>query len=140
MLVPGSIAGTHSLRCNTKEQRSLLHRMTHIYIMTYKLHSTRLALHQSFSTNKHIAWSPSSSCATGEHVEDRLVTLIIVTHSSIKYLQQVKLQPKTFGQYFECIGKMSLFSGHKWRLIPTCIFGWWSLGSLQKSGHFAYLL
>jgi hypothetical protein len=38
----------------------------------YKAHSIELS---EFTTKSKIAWSPSSSCATGEHNVDRLVTL-----------------------------------------------------------------
>jgi hypothetical protein len=33
-----------------------------------------------FTTKSKLAWSPSSSCATGEHAADRLVTLSYLSY------------------------------------------------------------
>jgi hypothetical protein len=49
-----------------------------------------------------IAWSPSSSCATGEHAADRLVTLSYLSYR--QNLQHEMLQPQsvnTFELYWQ---------------------------------------
>jgi hypothetical protein len=49
-----------------------------------------------------IAWSPSSSCATGEHAADRLVTLSYLSYH--QNLQHETLQPQrvnTFELYLQ---------------------------------------
>jgi hypothetical protein len=49
-----------------------------------------------------IAWSPSSSCATGEHAADRLVTLSYLSYR--QNLQHETLQPQrvnTFELYWQ---------------------------------------
>jgi hypothetical protein len=56
----------------------------------YNSHSMKLS---EFTIKSEIAYSPSSSCATGEHAADRLVTLsfpLLV----IKNLQHETLQPQ----------------------------------------------
>jgi hypothetical protein len=68
----------------------------------YNLHSARPSQYQSLQQNSEVAWSPLSSCATGEHDEDRLVTLVYLTcHLN---LQHETLQPRrvnTFELYWQ---------------------------------------
>jgi hypothetical protein len=62
----------------------------------YNAHSIKL------STKSKIAWSPSSSCATGEHAADRLVTLSYLSYR--QNLQHETLQPQrvnTFELYWQ---------------------------------------
>jgi hypothetical protein len=55
----------------------------------YNAHSIELL---EFTTKSKIAWSPSSSCATGEHAADRLVTLSYLSYR--QNLQHETLQPQ----------------------------------------------
>jgi hypothetical protein len=55
----------------------------------YNTHSIKLS---EFTTKSKIAWSPSSSCATGEHAADRLVTLSYLSYR--QNLQHETLQPQ----------------------------------------------
>jgi hypothetical protein len=55
----------------------------------YNTHSIELS---EFTTKSKIAWSPSSSCATGEHVADRLITLLYLSYR--QNLQHETLQPQ----------------------------------------------
>jgi hypothetical protein len=60
-----------------------------------------------------LAWSPSSSCAIGEHVADRLVTLSYLSYR--QNLQHETLQPQrvdTFELYWQDV----TCGGHKWNL------------------------
>jgi hypothetical protein len=68
-----------------------------------KLYNTYSIKLSEFTTkSKKIAWSPSFSCATGEHVADRLVTLSYLTCR--RDLQHETLQPQrvnTFELYWQ---------------------------------------
>jgi hypothetical protein len=55
----------------------------------YNAHSIELS---KFTMKSKLAWSPSSSCATGEHVADRLVTLPYLSYR--QNLQHETLQPQ----------------------------------------------
>ena len=88
-----------------------------LYIITKCIAKGQLSTETS--SGKSIAMSPSSSCATSEHVECRLATLSYLTHR--QDLQHETLQPQrvnTFELYWqvflgEIIGDLS----------STCIFG-----------------
>jgi hypothetical protein len=91
VLVPGSNASTHSLRCNIKKQRSFYYIAWSInYIM--KLYNTCSIKRSEFTKKSKIAWSPSSSCATDEHAADRRVTLSYLSYH--QNLQHETLQPQ----------------------------------------------
>jgi hypothetical protein len=66
----------------------------------YNAHSIKFS---EFTTKlKKIAWCPSSSCATGEHAMDRLVTLSYLSYR--QNLQHETLQPQrvnTFELYWQ---------------------------------------
>jgi hypothetical protein len=63
-----------------------------------------------------IAWSPSSSCATGEYAAARLITLSYLSYR--QNLQHETLQPQrvsTLELYWQDV----TFGGHKWSLTLT---------------------
>jgi hypothetical protein len=55
----------------------------------YNAHSLELS---EFTTKSKLAWSPSSSCATGEHAADRLVNLSYLSYR--QNLEHETLQPQ----------------------------------------------
>jgi hypothetical protein len=55
----------------------------------YNAHRVELS---EFTTKSKIAWSPSSSCATGKYATDRLVTLSYLSYR--QNLQHEMLQPQ----------------------------------------------
>jgi hypothetical protein len=57
-----------------------------------KLYNSHSIKPSKFTTKTKIAWSPSSSCATGEHAADRLVTLSYLSYR--QNLQHETLQPQ----------------------------------------------
>jgi hypothetical protein len=72
----------------------------------YNAHRIKLS---EFTTKSKIAWSPSSSCTTGEHAADRLVTLSYLSYR--QNLQHETLQPQrvnTFELYWQDV----TFGGH----------------------------
>jgi hypothetical protein len=72
----------------------------------YNAHGIKLL---EFTMKSKIAWSPSSSCATGKHAADRLVTLSYLTCR--RNLQHETLQPQrvnTLELYWQDITTISL--------------------------------
>jgi WD40 repeat protein len=112
-------ASTHSLRCNIKKQRLFYYIAWSINYIK-KLYNTHSIKHSEFTTKSKIAWSPSSSCATGEHAADRLVTLSYVSY---RQTCNMKCCSHKGSIHLNCIGKMSLFGGHISSLTLTWIFG-----------------
>src|SRR4051812_32482211 len=93
MLVPGSIASTHSTRCNIKNKPHVIYITSKIqYYNIVYLHSLRLAY--NYNTAEKQIKSFVASINSTDTVEYSIVTLQRKTYSSYIILQHRRLQPE----------------------------------------------